>query len=193
MFSVNIIRPEKNSHWRKMYSLYRKAFPRTERKPFSIIRKMYESGKADVWYCIKENEFIGFATTINSEETVLIDYFAVGSKHRGQGFGSKMLQMIFGKYKGKAVFVEIESEYEQCRDSDKRKKRKSFYIKNGMKQMDVMADVFGVRMELLGVNCKMSFDEYKAFYRDNYSKWASEHIIEAKHPNEEIFNQSCRG
>jgi hypothetical protein len=31
-------------------------------------------------------------------------------------------------------------------------------------------------MELLGKGTVMCFDQYKAFYRDNYSQWAADHV-----------------
>ena len=47
-----------------------------------------------------------------------------------------------------------------------------------MVPMEVEADVFGVRMELLSHGCSMDFDGYRSFYREHYSPWAAEHIRE---------------
>ena len=80
----------------------------------------------------------------------------------------------------KALFVEIESMYEPDRDQPSRIRRKHFYVKNGFVPMNVMADVFGVKMELMGFDCRLSFEEYHAFYRDNYNEWAAGHIQSAE-------------
>lgn len=173
------------AQWLRLYRLYRKAFPVYERKPFSMIRRMYRAGKADVWYCEKGKEFIGLVTTVNGEDNILVDYLAVSEKHRGSGLGSEILQLIREKYSGKGVFLEIESVYEECDDKENRIKRKNFYIRNGMEPMNVMVLLFGVKMELLGFDCLLSFEQYKAFYHDNLSPWAAEHVEKLDHPETE--------
>ena len=61
-------------------------------------------------------------------------------------------------------------------------RRRRFYMANGMQPAQVMASVFGVNMELLCWNCRVDFCSYHAFYRDNYSAWAAQHIVEAEYP-----------
>ncbi len=182
MSVILLHKPCRALHWIRIHKLYMSAFPKEERKPFSAIVKMHRKNKADVWCCRRENSFIGFVTVIIGEKSVLVDYFAVEEKYRGCGFGSEILRNILERYKGKGVFAEIESAYEECENQKERLKRKSFYLRNGMEQMNVMADVFGVKMELLGFDCDMDFKDYKRFYYDNISPWASEHIKEEKHP-----------
>ena len=59
---------------------------------------------------------------------------------------------------------------------EERKRRKQFYLANGMTPMNVLVELFGVDMELLGFDCQISFEEYHDFYRDNYNAWAAEHV-----------------
>ena len=168
--------------WLSIYRLYRSAFPDTERKPFSIIRSMYRTGKTDVWYCSQNGKFLGFAATINGTELILIDYFAVVPSLRQKGYGTSILRALMHHYKGKGVFVEIESMYEPCDDLETRRRRRQFYISCGMKPMNVMADVFGTKMELLGKDCVIDFDTYHTFYATQYSEMAARHIKKAYHP-----------
>ena len=44
----------------RLYLLYREAFPKCERKPFSIIRAMAKLGKTDLWYFEDEKGFAAF-------------------------------------------------------------------------------------------------------------------------------------
>ncbi len=166
----------------RVFCLYYAAFPAAERKPFSMILSMKKKGKTDIWYLERKGKFAGFATTINGEGLVLIDYLAVPNRRRGRGAGSKALELIREKYAGQGVFVEIESVFEAGKDQEERIRRKQFYLKNGMKELHVLADVFGVRMELLGWDCEMDFERYQAFYRENYSPWAAEHLTDAEYP-----------
>lgn len=169
--------------WLRIYCLYRRTFPRSERKPFQIILSMHRKGKTDVWYFETNRRFAGFATTINDDQLILLDYLAVKKQLRGQGIGSRILRELKQRYRGKGIFTEIESAYEPASNQVERIRRKQFYLANGMLPSRVMASVFGVKMELLCWNCHVDFVRYHAFYRDNYSAWAAKNIIEAEYPD----------
>lgn len=179
---LNYAAPKGIFQWMNLYRLYRKAFPLSERKPFAIILKMYRKGKTDIWYFTRDGKFAGLIFTVNGSSHILLDYLAVEEKQRGAGIGSEILQRMHGHYAGKGVFLEIESIHEESDNKAERLRRRQFYLSNGMKSMEVFVWLFGVKMELLGFDCKLSYDEYLAFYRDNYSPWAAEHIQEAEIP-----------
>ena len=170
----------KNRELPAIFALYRAAFPREERKPFSRITGMVKAGRADLWTIRKNGRFAGFAATVNGSDIVLLDYFAVKKSLRGRGVGSGALKMLMERYRDRGLFVEIESTLEPCGNPEQRRKRKEFYVNCGMMPMNTEADVFGVRMELLGVRCRMDFESYRNFYRDHYSSWAAEHIREVQ-------------
>lgn len=168
--------PKGIKQWADVYKLYQKAFPRSEKKPFSMIRKKQREGKTDIWRFTREGKFAGIIITINGDEHILIDYLAVDEGQRGTGIGTEVLQLMREHYAGKGVFLEIESVYEECENKAERIRRKHFYEKCGLESMDVFVWLFGVKMELMSFGCKLTFDEYHAFYRDNYSQWAADHI-----------------
>ena len=161
-----------------IFALYRAAFPREERKPFSVIRKMARRGRADIWTIRHDGRFAGLAATVNGQENILLDYFAVREALRGRGVGSAALKCLMDHYAQKGFFVEIESTFGPSENPGERQKRKEFYVNCGLIPMDTEADVFGVRMELLGVRCHLDFEQYRNFYRDDYSPWAADHIRE---------------
>lgn len=170
-----MIKPVSGLGWLRVLKLYYSAFPPSERKPFWIIFKMAIQGRSDVWCIRKEGRFVGFAATINAPKLVLLDYFAVAEHFRGMGVGTAALKELLSRYP--ALFVEIEGTWQPGEDLPQRQKRKAFYQACGMEDLHVRAEVFGVNMELLGVNCSMDFDRYKAFYREHYNPWAAEHIL----------------
>lgn len=176
MHFMKIEQPTKALQWFRIYRLYQSAFPRCEKKPFSMIRAMHKKGKSDVWYCEDRGNFVGLVITINGPDKVLLDYLAVHRKHRGQGVGSELLRQMRQQYTGKGVFLEIEQVIESAENYEERKRRKRFYLSNGMTELGVLVELFGVDMELLGYDCKLTFEEYHAFYRDNYNAWAAEHV-----------------
>lgn len=173
---LEIRRAKTLGEWLHIYRLYQSAFPANEKKPFSMIRSMDKKGKSDVWYCEAEGRFAGLVITINGPEQILLDYLAVVKKRRGQGIGSQILQAMREIYAGKGVFLEIEIVEETAENFEERKRRKHFYLSNGMTPMNVFVELFGVDMELLGFDCMLTFEEYHAFYRDNYNAWAAEHV-----------------
>lgn len=177
---MKIKHPTTVFEWLRICGLYQSAFPRNEKKPFSMIRSMEKKGKTDVWYCEKDGKFAGLVVTINGPDKILLDYLAVEKKHRGQGVGSELLRRMREQYSGKGVFLEIERVTEEAENYEERKRRKRFYVSNGMAEMHVIVELFGVEMELLGFDCTLTFEEYHAFYRDNYNAWAAEHVKSAK-------------
>ena len=162
----------------RMFLLYRNAFPRSERKPFSRITSMAKAGRADLWTIRMDGRFAGLAATVNGPDIVLLDYFAVKRSLRGRGVGSSALLQLERAYADRGFFVEIESTLEEADNREQREKRKEFYVNCGMVPMNTEADVFGIRMELLGIRCRLDLEGYRAFYRDHYSPWAAEHIKE---------------
>lgn len=168
--------PATHMDWLRVRLLYRQAFPRYERKPFHIIRRMNKEGRTDVWLAEKDGHFAGLATTINGGDVILLDYFAITKKLRRKGVGSRFLQALLDKYAGRGLFVEIEAADRDDPTGEKHR-RKAFYLRNGLTDMNVVAILFGVRMELLGQGCSLDFDGYRAFYHDHYNAWAAEHVV----------------
>ena len=176
--TIKLKKPSGLMDWKKIKRLYMSAFPKCERKPFSIIR--YKCGKkaSDVWVLEKEEEFLGLAITINGEDLVLLDYFAIEEAKRQKGYGSSALKLLQSKYEDKRLFLEIERTDVQADNLQERIRRKAFYLKNGMLELNVYANLFGVSMELLGHDCQVSFDDYFKLYVNNYGVIARRNISE---------------
>lgn len=172
--------PKGLRQWADIYTLYQKAFPKSEKKPFWLIVKMVRKGSSHVWRFTRNGEFAGLIITINGENHILLDYLAVEESRRGTGIGTEILQLMRSHYTGKGIFLEIESVYEDCGNREQRIRRKHFYEKCGMTSMEVFVWLFGVKMELMGFDCRLSYEDYHAFYRDNYNRWAADHIEEAE-------------
>lgn len=179
---MKLLRPTKCVHWFKLYQLYKQAFPIYERKPFAMIFHTFQSGKGDVWYVEDNNTFIGLAVTLNSRDLILLDYFAIVEGVRGQHYGSDCLLKLQEYYENKRIFVEIESVYEDVENIDERNRRKHFYLKNGMKECFVLANVFGTDMELLGYDSSVTFEDYYSVYVDIYGPSRATRLIKKEFP-----------
>ncbi len=164
--------------WRLLEKLYTEAFPDNERKPFGMIREKHRENRTDVWVIEDGGEFSGLAITMNSDELVLLDYYAVSAEKRGNGLGSAALRALYEKYRGKKFFLEVESIAVPADNMEERRRRKQFYLNNGMRELGVYARLFGVEFELLGHDCKVSFEEYFSLYDDIYGSYASKFLEE---------------
>lgn len=132
----------------------------------------------DIWALEKEQEFIGLAITMKSEDFVLLDYFAIAGEKRASGYGSEALKSLQEYYGNKRFFLEIESTHGKADNQEQRERRKRFYLANNMTEMGIRVDVFGTEMELLGYGCSLDFAEYVSVYRDVYGRRKAEKLKE---------------
>lgn len=158
----------------KIEQLYEEAFPQEEKKPFSMILGREKEKSVEVLAAISDEDnqtqFIGEAITAKYEDIVLLDYFAMASECRGKGKGSKTLRALQKRYEKQRFFLEIERTGVPAPNAKDRERRKKFYLSNGMKQMDYYVEVRGVEMEVLTYNCEITYEEYRAVYRNVYGK-----------------------
>ena len=175
---MDIKQPTGFIEWARIYRLYQAAFPSCEKKPFSMIREKHREKQTDVWVIEEAGEFSGLAITMNSGDLVLLDYFAICAEKRGKSLGGASLRVLFEKYKGKRFFLEVESLAVPADNQEERRRRKQFYLNNGMRELGVCARLFGVEFELLGYECEVSFQEYFALYDDIYGSYASRFLEE---------------
>nr|MBQ8253220.1 hypothetical protein [Lachnospiraceae bacterium] len=82
------------------------------------------------------------------------------------------------KYSDRRFFLEIESVDKPSSKLPERLRRKKFYLANGMQELGVNVKLFGVDMELLGYNGKVSFEEYRNLYFTAYGNWAAWNVVD---------------
>ena len=135
-----------------------------------------------IWCILQTGKFLGFAATMNSPDLVMLDYLAISRKHRGRGIGTAAMTQLLARYRDRGFLLEIESPFEPGPDQALRQRRKQFYVNCGLEPLHIMAQVFGVPMELLGKSCCLTFEDYRNFYRDFYRPQAARHILPAEYP-----------
>ncbi|MBO5347927.1 MAG: hypothetical protein J6A45_07330 [Lachnospiraceae bacterium] len=169
-------KPKTLLQWIQIYILYHKSFPANEKKPFSRILSTYAKGSADVWYLSYKGHFVGLAITINSADTILLDYYAISPRMREYGLGSRFLRSMQKHYAPKGLLLEIESCTPDAPNLKERSRRKEFYLRNRMVPLNIDVLLFGVEMELLGYNCQVDFSKYRAIYADNYGELLAKNV-----------------
>lgn len=163
--------------WKNIKKLYKTAFPRYERKPIFIIKHTHKKGSTDIWLIEENGDFLGFMITLNSNKLILLDYFAIIPEMRGKGIGAEALKILQEKYSEKKLFLETESVCTDAPNMEERRKRKRFYLNNGMTETGITVSLFGTEMEVLSFNCSLSFEEYTLVYSSNYGKASLKNIM----------------
>ena len=169
--------PPNKENLSRIKKLYRAAFPRIERKPFRMILRQCEKDEAEL-FAIESNDgmFLGLAVTVKHGDIVMLDYFAIHPKARGKGVGSRALHMLRSKYADRRFILEIESVDEPCKNPEARKKRREFYLRNGMQPAGYTAQVFFTVLEVLTAGEPVSFEEYRELYRSHLGEKAVKKI-----------------
>lgn len=173
---------------KQIRKLYDTAFPKEERKPFSLILQKRDEGVTEILAIEDENGgFYGLALTILYKDIVLLDYFAIAEEKRGGGIGSEVLRLVQERCEGKRLLLEIEDTTkltsadldmdrascqtmpEQSGAQDRQKlRRKAFYLRNGMRPMDYLVELFGVDMEILTYPVPVAYEEYHEIFEKVY-------------------------
>ena len=157
-------------------ALYMRAFPREERKPFSVILEKAEEGSMEILTIEEENTFLGLAITILFKDRVILDYLAISEDKRGQSVGTKTLAQLKERYAGKRLIIEIEDPDEPAENTSDRIRRKNFYLRNGLLEMPFRILLFGVRMQVLCTE-RIFFEEYHEIFPAVFSERAAKNVI----------------
>lgn len=165
---------------RELRALYEKTFPRSEKKPFFVIRRKQRKGTMEILSVEDANgDFLGFAITILHKDIVLLDYFAISPTCRGQGIGTKVLALLEERYAGKRILLEIEDPDEPADNTAERLRRREFYLRNGLTIQDYKVWLFGVKMLILTNRSTVTFEEYHEIFEQVFSLKLSKNVTKA--------------
>ncbi len=179
--SIKIVDATGQEQLNNIYELYMKAFPKIERKPFSVISDKQKEGTVDILSIENEDgEFIGEAITVKYKDLVLLDYFAIDPEKRSAGYGSLALKLLHKRYDKKRFILEIERDDVECDNKEQRIKRKNFYLKNSMQLMDYNVCLFGVEMNILTYNCSVTFEEYHDIFINVFGDKTAQNVTLAE-------------
>ena len=166
---INLKTKLSKTELKKIKTLYKRSFPKCERKPFAMILRSCAEQKGEIYAVYKNAKFVGLCVSLISSGAVLIDYLAILPKFQSQKIGSAVLLKIMQIYSEKTIFCEIEStENLQNSLNSAKFKRKKFYFSNGLFSTGIKISLWGVKMELLSSAKNAKFDEYFEIYRHAY-------------------------
>ncbi len=136
-----------------------KDFPREELKSLKKIIRLTDEKKYFSYGVYEDNCLVGYALFMTYENIILLDYFAIIKEKRGNGAGSKVINLLSDYFKDKYDVFILESENPKFskNESDKniREKRIKFYEKNGLIKTDIKSKVYGVDFVIFIKNDKI--------------------------------------
>lgn len=144
----------------QVYALYEAAFPPEEKKPLSMMETLAEQRKMELLAIVEEGEFVGLAMNMLSEKAALLDYFAIAADKRSGGYGSRAVRMLQERFDGRKYIFEIEKQDSEADNASDRRRRKEFYLRNGLKETGIFANVYHTDFELLTPDGSLTFQEY---------------------------------
>ena len=145
-------------------SLYYKAFPKNERRPFPEFLD-HRLGDTEAFCFLDGDLFIGMGVVMNSPTITHITYLAIDENFRCHGYGSKALKLIHEYYSGKRIMVDIELPDGASVNEEERLKRKSFYLRNGYKETEIKYNWRHEKYEILSFGGAISRKEYDNFWK----------------------------
>jgi GNAT superfamily N-acetyltransferase len=76
-------------------------------------------------------------------------YFAVSRELRGKGYGQQILTQLIERYKGQPFVLDMESTTQVCDNLEERRKRQSFYMRNGFRDTNVYRTYNDITMTIM--------------------------------------------
>ena len=138
----------------ELLALYERAFPENER---SSLEPMLEdcTGSAEILSGHLQDEFCGFVCLLKCGDLVHIIYFAVKESLRGQGTGTKILDLVQQRYPGKRIIV----------DNAQRISRKAFYLRCGYQENHFEYNWRETDYTVLSHGGSVTHEEFRMFWK----------------------------
>ncbi len=117
------------NEFEQVYRIMESCFPPDEHRPYEEQQNLFDNQNYQIYVAKKTDnslEIQGFMAVWQLEGLGFIEHFAVDSKYRNIGLGSRMLQEIKKHLTGR-VCLEVE-----LPDNDMAKRRIKFYQRNGL-------------------------------------------------------------
>lgn len=157
-----ILTNAQKNDYKLVKNLYLTAFPPEERPPFFLLKWRAIRGNGQLLVAREAEEFIGFVYLIQDEQLVYLFFFAVEDCARGSGYGSKILDLVKERSRGKRIFLAREPLDDGAENNGQRIRRRNFYLRNGFEDLPIHIVEQGYRFEAMGIGGPIAPEEYDA-------------------------------
>ncbi len=150
---------------KKVRELAKEAFPPEEYLSPDELIKMAQNGEIDFWALYEKMDFVGFMAVRIYEEISYLFFLAIDPEHRSGGCGSRALKLLKEIYPGKQQVVDFEKLDNAAENNEQRKKRRSFYLRNGYKETGKFVSYFGVQYEIFCTEENFAFASFQGMMK----------------------------
>lgn len=124
--------------------LYETAFPVEEQIPWQDLMRLVETMPLDFTAYYDHEALLGFTIVYPRKTFNWFWYFAVLDELRGKGIGQQILSRLIDKYKSSTNILDMESPEQVCDNTEQRRRRHAFYLRNGFRDTGVGRSFGGV-------------------------------------------------
>lgn len=121
--------------YKKVKELFENAFPLDERFPMWQLRLLQLlNRKIDFLAFYDEEDLVGAAYIVYTDRMAIPLYLAVDARLRSKGYGAFILTQLKRRYLGRPLTVECEVVAPTADNYEQRRRRMTFYERNGFKK-----------------------------------------------------------
>lgn len=124
--------------------LYETAFPKEEQIPWKDLMRLMKTMSLDFTVYYEDGNLVGLTIVYPRPQFNWFWYFAVPEVLRGQGIGQRILTQLLERYKDESFILDMESPEQVCENSEQRKRRHAFYLRNGFRDTGVGKSFKGI-------------------------------------------------
>ena len=139
--------------------LYETAFPQEEQIPWADLMRLMKTMSLDFTVYYEGGNLVGLTIVYPRKQFNWFWYFAVPEELRGQGIGQRILMQLIEKYGGQSNILDMESPEQVCENSEQRKRRLAFYLRNGFRDTGVGKSFKGIDYTIMMIG-EGSFTQY---------------------------------
>jgi len=149
-------------------NLYSSAFPRQEQAPLALLINQTKKDTVKFFAFYDGDVFLGLTYTISFKDMTYLWYLAIQSDLRSKGYGSQIMRYLHELYPNNRIVLNLDIQDETAMDSEIRKKRKEFYIKNGYSSTGYLCTFHGNKLDVMSINGNVTFDEFSSIFKNYF-------------------------
>lgn len=154
-----------NRFWERVNVLAKEAFPPEEYLAPTELVKMAQADNYDFLALLDEDRFVGFMVVQTYKTMAYLFFLAIDTDCRAKGYGSRAIETLRSEYPDKIHTVDFEMLDDTAPNCEQRKKRRSFYLKNGYKETGLFLSYLGVDYEVFCMGDAFDVDLFKAMMK----------------------------
>lgn len=149
------------NQWKDVRDIYMDIFPKTERRPFFLLKNAVRRDLSEVWVASDECVVLGFVVLIQHMDIVLVEYIAL-SDEIAKGLWEEILLKICREYEDKRIVVQLDEINGMTNDIGRKIEKKRFCLANGFLPSVLFVQSIDGNMEILSLGGRISGDEFIA-------------------------------